>query len=153
MVVQRPRRNVQKRCDVSAMKFWFDNLILCLFVLPLPFSLFLSPLLVSLRNRTAERRGWRAWQTWQGCYLGVLSWSSLYIIFSGLLQIHLFKGRWSLEKSLFKQNYCHACQRRFAVFFPLPSCCVRSLLSWHDSFLSYCFDIFHFSLEFIMKEE
>ena len=71
MVVRRPRRNVQKRCDLSAMKFWFENLILCLFVLPLLFSLFLSPLLVSLRNRTAERRGWRAWQTWQSCYLGV----------------------------------------------------------------------------------
>ena len=149
MVVQRPQRNVQKRCDVSAMKFWFANLILCLFVLPLPLSLFLSPLLVSLRNRTAERRGRRAWQTWQGCYLGVLSWSSLNIIFSGLLQIHLFKGRWSLAKSLSQK--VTASHRRFAVFFPLPSCCVRSLLSWHDSFLSYCFDIFHFSLKFIMK--
>ena len=30
---------------------------------------------------------------------------------------------------LFQQNYCHACHRRFAVFFSLPSCCLSSLLS------------------------
>ena len=29
--------------------------------------------------------------------------------------------------SFFKQNYCHACYTRFAVFFPLPSCYVSSL--------------------------
>ena len=40
----------------------------------------------------------------------------------------LFKGKWSLAKSCFKQNYCHACHTRFAVFFPLPYCCVSSLL-------------------------
>ena len=33
-----------------------------------------------------------------------------------------------MEKSCFKQNYCHACHTRFAVFFPLPSRCVSSLL-------------------------
>ena len=49
-------------------------------------------------------------------------------MFSGLLQKDLFKGKWSLAKSYFKQNYCHACHIRFAVFFPLPSCCVSSLL-------------------------
>ena len=31
---------------------------------------------------------------------------------------------YSLLKSYFKQNYCHACHTRFAVFYPLPSCCV-----------------------------
>ena len=50
-------------------------------------------------------------------------------MFSGSLQKDLFKGRWSLAKNCFKQNYCHACRTRFAVFFPLPSCCV-SVLNW-----------------------
>ena len=39
-------------------------------------------LIVSLRNRTAERRGRqyaRVWQRWRGYYLRVLSWSSLNI--------------------------------------------------------------------------
>ena len=31
---------------------------------------------------------------------------------------------YSLVKSYFEQNYCHACHTRFAVFYPLPSCCV-----------------------------
>ena len=33
-----------------------------------------------------------------------------------------------MAKSYFKQNYCHACHTRFSVFFPLPSCCVSSLI-------------------------
>ena len=31
----------------------------------------------------------------------------------------------------FKQSYCHACQTGFAVFFPLPYCCVSSLVTMH----------------------
>ena len=46
----------------------------------------------------------------------------------GPLQKDLFKGKWSLAKSCFKQNYCHACHTRFTVLFPFPSCCVSSLL-------------------------
>ena len=34
---------------------------------------------------------------------------------------------WSLAEGFFKQNFCHACHTRFAVVFPLPSCCVRLL--------------------------
>ena len=30
------------------------------------------------------------------------------------------------EAIFFKQNYCHACHTRFAVFLALPSCCVSS---------------------------
>ena len=41
---------------------------------------------------------------------------------------NLFKGKWSLAKRYFKQNYCHACHTKFAVFFPLPSCCLSSLM-------------------------
>ena len=52
---------------------------------------------------------------------------SVTLIFSGLLQKDLFKGRWSLEESFFKQNYCHACHTRFVVFFPLLSCYISSL--------------------------
>ena len=49
-------------------------------------------------------------------------------MFSGLLQKDLFKGKWILAKRYFKQNYCRACHTRFALFFPLPSCCLSSLL-------------------------
>ena len=58
---------------------------------------------LSLRNRTAERRGQQnacVWQTWQAYYLRVLWWSSLKLMFSGLLQNVLFKGGWSSRKSL-----------------------------------------------------
>ena len=89
---------------------------------------------MSLRNGTAGRRGRQitcAWRTWQGYNLDVLPWSWLTSMSSGLLQKDLFKRKWSLAKSYFKQNYCHACHKRFAVFFPLPSCCVSSLLIDH----------------------
>ena len=42
-------------------------------------------------------------------------------MFSGPLQEDLFK-------SCFKQNNCHACHTRFAIFFPPPFCCVSSLI-------------------------
>ena len=87
--------------------------------------------LVSLRNRTAGRRGRQnacAWRTWQGHYFRVLSCSSLTSMFSGLLQKDLLKGGWIFAKSYSKQKYCHACHTRFAVFFPLPSCCVSLLI-------------------------
>ena len=34
---------------------------------------------------------------------------------------------WSLAEGFFKQNFCHACHTRFAVVFPLPSCCISLL--------------------------
>ena len=67
-------------------------------------------------------------QTWQVYYLRVLWWSSLKLMFSGLLQKDLFKGRGSSAEKFFEQNYFHACNTRFAFFFPLPYCCVSSLL-------------------------
>ena len=89
-------------------------------------------LIVSLRNRTVERRGrqnaW-AWQTWRNYYLRVLSRIHSKLMFLTLLQKDLFKGMWSLAEAKQKQNYCHACHSRFAVVFPLPSCCVSSLMS------------------------
>ena len=48
----------------------------------------------------------------------------LTLMSTGLLKTGLFKGRWSLAESFFKQNYCHVCHTKFTVFFPLPSCCV-----------------------------
>ena len=48
----------------------------------------------------------------------------LSLMSTGLLKTGLFKGRWSLAESFFKQNYCHVCHTRFTVFSPLPSCCV-----------------------------
>ena len=32
-----------------------------------------------------------------------------------------------MAEGFFKQNFCHACHTRFAVVFPLPSCCVSLL--------------------------
>ena len=64
-----------------------------------------TKLLVSLRNRTAERRGrqnaW-AWRTWQGYNLRISSWSWLTSMFSGLLQKDLFKRKWRFGKKLFQ---------------------------------------------------
>ena len=40
----------------------------------------------------------------------------------------LFEGEAIKDESFFKQNYCHARHTRFPVFFPLPSCCVSSLI-------------------------
>ena len=58
------------------------------------------------------------------------------LMFSGLLQKDQFKGKWSLAKSYFKQNYCHACHTRFAVFLPLPTATVgkTSLKKWIRGF-------------------
>ena len=87
--------------------------------------------LVSVRNRTAGRRGRQnvcVWQTWRGYHLRVLSWSSLNVLCSLVFykKINLKESQvW--RKVISKQNYCHACLTRFAVFLPLPSCCVSSL--------------------------
>ena len=67
------------------------------------------------------------WHTWQGYHLVVLSWSSLNISVFWSFTKNLFKARWSLAESFFKQSYCHACHTRFAVGFPFPSCCVLKL--------------------------
>ena len=53
--------------------------------------------------------------------------TKLTLMFSGLLQKDLCKGKLSLAKSYFKKNYCHACHTRIAAFFPFSSCCVSSL--------------------------
>ena len=99
---------------------------------------------MSLRNRTAGWRGWQnvcVWQTWQGYNLHVMSWSSLSIHVFWFLQKDLFKGKWFLAKSYFKQNCCHGCHTRFAVFFPLPSCCVSSLIFYlrYKFLFFFCF--------------
>lgn len=39
----------------------------------------------------------------------------------------LFTERWSFTESIFKQNYCQACHKRFVVVLPLSSCCGNSL--------------------------
>ena len=72
-------------------------------------------LLVSLRKRTAERRGQQnawVWQTWRGYYSRVLSGIHLTLMFFALLQKDLFKGMWSLAEGFLKQNYCRACPTR-----------------------------------------
>ena len=52
----------------------------------------------------------------------------LKLMFSGLLQKDPFKERGSSAEKFFEQNYFHACCTSFAFFFPLPYCCVSSLL-------------------------
>ena len=96
---------------------------------------------VSLRNRTADRRGRQnacLWHTWQGHYLRVMSWSSQNINVFWSLQKNIYlKESEVWRKSYFKQNYCHVCHTRFAVFFPLPSCCVSSLFMVYDGKTTY----------------
>ena len=87
--------------------------------------------MVSLLNRRVGRRGRQSsfvWQMWQGYYLHVLSWSWLNTNVFYSFTKDLLKGNWSLVKSCFKPNLCHTYRRRFAVFFPLPSCCISSLM-------------------------
>ena len=84
-------------------------------------------LAVSLCNRMAERGGRQnacVWQTWCGNYFCFY----FPLMLSGLLQEDLLKRGWSLAKSFVKQNYCNACPTRYAVFFPLLSCFLSSLL-------------------------
>ena len=88
---------------------------------------------VSLRNKTTQRKGRQnacVRQTWQVYYLRVLWWSSLKLMFSAwsFEKKYLFKGRRSSAEKFFEQIYFHACYPRFAFFFPLPYCCVSSLL-------------------------
>ena len=92
-------------------------------------------ILVSLLIRTAQRRRRQkpcVWQTWHTYYLRVCCHVQLIQLCFDLLQKDLLKGRWSLAEIIFKQNYCHACHTRFAVFFPLPSLRVGSLLTRFD---------------------
>ena len=86
--------------------------------------------LVSLRNRTEEENGKTPVCKIPDRAITCEFCRDLHLplIFSGLLQKDLSTERWSLAESYSKQNYCHACHTRFAVFFPLPSCCVNSLL-------------------------
>ena len=79
------------------------------------------------------------WHTWQGYHLGVLSWSSLSISVFWSFTKNLFKARWSLAESFFKQSSCHARHTRFAVDFPLPSCCISWLFSTIDCRFIYEF--------------
>ena len=83
-----------------------------------------------------QQDGWKrgrqnafVWQTSHCYYLRVLSWCYLNINIFLSLQKDPFKGKWSLVKSYFFQNYCHAWHTRLAVFVPFPSCCVSSLPS------------------------
>ena len=88
--------------------------------------------LESLRNRTAGREDRKtllcdkrhiaiSCEFWSWCYLNINIFLSL--------QKDPFKGKWSLTKSYFFQNYCHAWHTRLAVFVPFPSCCASSLPS------------------------
>ena len=79
------------------------------------------------------------WHTWQGYHLEVLSWSSLNISVFWSFTKNLFKARWSLTESFLKQSSCHARHTRFAVVFPLPSCCVSWLFSTIDCRFIYEF--------------
>ena len=77
-----------------------------------------------LRKMTAERKGRQnvcMRQTWQGYYFRVLSWSLLIIVFLSCLKES------EVWQKTFKY-YCRALHSSFAVFFPLPSFCVSSIM-------------------------
>ena len=64
----------------------------------------------------AERRAWQnacVWQRDRNITYMFCRDLHLTLMFSGLSQKHLFKGRWSLKQICFKQNYCHPCHTRF----------------------------------------
>ena len=94
---------------------------------------------MSLCNRMAERRGQQNICVWQGYHLCVFSWFSLYSV----TVFWFFTKRsayWKVKFGIFffKHNYCHSCHTRFTIFFPLPSCCVSSLLSDEQLSLLVC---------------
>ena len=78
----------------------------------------LTSLLVSLRNRMAQRRGRQnaCVTNVTGLFPACLLRSSINITVFWYLQKDLLKGSWSLAGIVFKQNYCHACHTRFFVF-------------------------------------
>ena len=138
---------------------WF---FICIFLLDIcmkdPSSLkneSLKGQVLSLRNRTAGPDEDGKVLTCDKCGRAItyMFCRDLYltVIFSGLLQKDLFKGKWCLAKSYFKQNYCHVCHTRFAVLFPHPSCCVRStvkaiFLPLHGRIPELCKPRFYFSI-------
>ena len=88
---------------------------------------------VSLRNRTARRRGRQnvcVWQIKRDRAITCVFCRDLLLtlMFSCPLQKDLLKGRWSLAESFFKQNCCQLCHTMLAFFFPLPSCCLSSVI-------------------------
>ena len=93
---------------------------------------------MSLRNRLKKRTAKRLCVTnVTGLLLRVLSRSSRNInVFLVFHKKILFKRRRSLAENFIEQKYCHACHTGLAVFFPLPSCCVSSLLLFSLSSLS-----------------
>ena len=97
--------------------------------------------IVSLRYRTAERRGRQnayVWKTWQPYYLcafgGDLHLSDCFLVF----YMKMFKGGWSSAEKFFKQNYCHACHTRFAA--GLNVCWNSILMTFHYPDLSSASD-------------
>ena len=73
--------------------------------------------LVSLRNRTAKC----------SCVINLAG-----LLLMCFVVIFILKESEVWRKVISKQNYCYACLTRFAVFLPLPSCCVSSLLRYED---------------------
>ena len=92
-------------------------------------AIFCVRLIVSSRNRTAERRrrqnAW-VWQMWKDYYLSVLSGIHLTLMFF-VLQKDLFQGMLSLAEGFFQTKLSHL-HTRFALVFPLTICYVSSLL-------------------------
>ena len=88
-------------------------------------AIFCVTVIVSLGNRTAERRrrqnAW-VWQKWQDYYLRVLSGIHLTLLFL------LFYKKICLVEGFFQTQLSSHLHTRFSVVFPLTFCCVSSLL-------------------------
>ena len=124
----------RNKLHIFAVPFTVASGVLICFlttILPCPRSLAISfrgifELIVSLRNRTAEKKDGKTLvcdKRDRAISYFFCRDLHLTLIFSGLFQKDLLFG-----VSYLKQNYCHACHTRFAVFFPLLSCCVSYLI-------------------------
>ena len=84
-------------------------------------------LIVSLHNRTAERRGQQnacVWQMWQGYYLHVLSWSYGNLCFLIFLKEDEVWGNFFSNKIIIVTLETQG----LTIFFALPACWVSSWL-------------------------
>lgn len=61
------------------------------------------------------------------CFLVILT--EHYCVLASFKKIYQKKGEVRRKVFSNSHNYSHACQTRFALFFPPPSCCVSSLIS------------------------
>ena len=119
-------------CTVSALEwlFWMTPQR-C--IQPIMLHWVQIAIIVSLRNRTVERGGRQ-----NACVANVTG-LCVVVIFTKYQCFSVFYKKISLKEDevwgnfFFKQNYCHACQTRFAVFLARPPCFVFTYWNGNNS--------------------